>query len=106
MYSNFDLSNVYLQLPFSQSSGFTPIKLPFGADDAPDNFSSVPSTPAKSLIGSAFGSPFSGFSLPEVIVITVKILKIGTPKIITVIVLQMKQLHITVQYCGQKMQTE
>ena len=34
----------------------------------------------------------------------VKFLKIGTPKIITVIVLQM--LDITVQYCIQKMQTE
>ena len=37
---------------------------------------------------------------------TVKILKIGTPKIITVIVLQMEQLDFTVQYCVQKMQTE
>ena len=37
---------------------------------------------------------------------TVKILKIGTPKIITVIVLQLEQLDLTVQYCVQKMQTE
>ena len=37
---------------------------------------------------------------------TVKILKIGTPKIITIIVLQMEQLDFTVQYCVQKMQTE
>ena len=37
---------------------------------------------------------------------TVKILKIGTPKIITVMVLQMEQLDFTVQYCVQKMQTE
>ena len=37
---------------------------------------------------------------------TVKILKIGTPKIIIVIVLQMEQLDFTVQYCVQKMQTE
>ena len=37
---------------------------------------------------------------------TVKILKIGTPKIITVIVIQMEQLDFTVQYCIQKMQTE
>ena len=37
---------------------------------------------------------------------TVKILKIGTPKIITVIVLQMEQLDFTVQYCVQKMHTE
>ena len=37
---------------------------------------------------------------------TVKILKIGTPKIITIIVLQLKQLDFTVQYCVQKMQTE
>ena len=38
--------------------------------------------------------------------ITVKILKIGTPEIITIIVLQMEQLDFTVQYCVQKMQTE
>ena len=37
---------------------------------------------------------------------TVKILKIVTPKIITVIVLQMEQVDFTVQYCLQKMQTE
>ena len=37
---------------------------------------------------------------------TVKILKIGTPKINTIIVLQMEQLDFTVQYCVQKMQTE
>ena len=37
---------------------------------------------------------------------TVKILKIGTPEIITIIVLQLKQLDFTVQYCVQKMQTE
>ena len=37
---------------------------------------------------------------------TVKILKIGTPKIITIIVLQLEQLDFTVQYCVQKMQTE
>ena len=37
---------------------------------------------------------------------TVKILKIGTPEIITIIVLQMEQLDFTVQYCVQKMQTE
>ena len=30
---------------------------------------------------------------------TVKILKIGTPEIITIIVLQMEQLDFTVQYC-------
>ena len=38
--------------------------------------------------------------------ITVKILKIGTPEIITIIVLQSEQLDFTVQYCVQKMQTE
>ena len=38
--------------------------------------------------------------------ITVKILKIGTPEIITIIVLQLEQLDFTVQYCVQKMQTE
>ena len=38
--------------------------------------------------------------------ITVKILKIGIPKIITVIVLQMEQLNFKVQNCFQKMQAE
>ena len=38
--------------------------------------------------------------------ITVKILKIGTPEIITIIVLQLEQLDFTMQYCVQKMQTE
>ena len=42
-----------------------------------------------------------GFETP-----TVKILKIGTPEIITIIVLQLEQLDFTVQYCVQKMQTE
>ena len=37
---------------------------------------------------------------------TVKILKIGTPEIIAIIVLQLEQLDFTVQYCVQKMQTE
>ena len=37
---------------------------------------------------------------------TVKILKIGTPEIITIIVLQLEQLDFTVQYCVQKNQTE
>ena len=36
----------------------------------------------------------------------VKILKIGTPEIITIIVLQLEQLDFTAQYCVQKMQTE
>ena len=40
------------------------------------------------------------------IIYTVKILKIGTPEIITIIVLQLEQLGFTVQYCAQKMQTE
>ena len=39
-------------------------------------------------------------------VITVKILKIWTPEIITIFVLQLEQLDFTVQYCVQKMQTE
>ena len=30
---------------------------------------------------------------------TVKILKIGTPEIITIIVLQLEQLDFTLQYC-------
>ena len=38
--------------------------------------------------------------------VTVKILKIGTPEIITIIVLQLEQLDFTVQYCVQKMQTK
>ena len=37
---------------------------------------------------------------------TVKILKIGTPEIITIIVLQLERLDFTVQYCVQKMQIE
>ena len=37
---------------------------------------------------------------------TVKILKIGTPEIITIIVLQLEQLDFTVQHGVQKMQTE
>ena len=41
-----------------------------------------------------------------IFLLTVKILKIGTPKIITIIVLQLEQLDFTVQYCVQKMQTE
>ena len=43
---------------------------------------------------------------PEVKQYTVKILKIGTPEIITIIVLHLEQLDFTVQYCVQKMQTE
>ena len=43
---------------------------------------------------------------PFTIITTVKILKIGTPEIITIIVLQLEQLDFTVQYCVQKMQTE
>ena len=46
------------------------------------------------------------FDLSECNRVTIKILKIGTPKIITVIVLQLEQLDFTVQYCVQKMQTE
>ena len=38
--------------------------------------------------------------------VNVKILKIGTPEIITIIVLQLEQLDFTVQYCVKKMQTE
>ena len=37
---------------------------------------------------------------------TVKILKIGTPEIITIIVLRLEQLDFTVQHGVQKMQTE
>ena len=41
-----------------------------------------------------------------IIFYTVKILKIGTPEIITIIVPHLEQLDFTVQYCVQKMQTE
>ena len=37
---------------------------------------------------------------------TVKILKIGTSEMITIIVLQLEQLDFTVQHGVQKMQTE
>ena len=37
---------------------------------------------------------------------TIKILNIGTPEIITIIILQLEQLDFTVQYWVQKMQTE
>ena len=40
------------------------------------------------------------------LLIIVKILKIGTPEIITIIVVQLEQLDFTLQYCVQKMQTE
>ena len=40
------------------------------------------------------------------LLVTVKILKIGTPEIITIIVLQLEQLDFTVQYCVKKIQTE
>ena len=49
---------------------------------------------------------FYHFKLPFPIGITIKILKIGTPEIITIIVLQLERLDFTVQYCVQKMQTE
>ena len=39
-------------------------------------------------------------------IFTVKILKIGTTEIITIIVLLLEQLDFTVQYCVQRMQTE
>ena len=39
-------------------------------------------------------------------VITVKILKTGTPEITTITVLQLEQMDFTVQYCVQKMQTK
>ena len=48
----------------------------------------------------------SGLHMSLVFLFTVKILKIGTPEIITIIVLQLEQLDFTVQYCVQKMQTE
>ena len=42
----------------------------------------------------------------QIFKVTVKILKIGTPEIITIIVLHLERLDFTVQYCVQKMQTE
>ena len=51
-------------------------------------------------------SCLSGNCQEEAMIITVKILKIGTPEIITIIVLQLEQLDFTVQYCVKKMQTE
>ena len=42
----------------------------------------------------------------DIVSSTLKILKIGTPEIITIIVLQLELLDFTVQYCVQKMQTE
>ena len=50
--------------------------------------------------------PFFCMTMHPPILPTVKILKIGTPEIITIIVLQLEQLDFTVQYCVQKMQTE
>ena len=55
--------------------------------------------------GTAVCSDLS-ISMLESLQHTVKILKIGTPEIITIIVLQLEQLDFTVQYCVQKMQTE
>ena len=46
------------------------------------------------------------FEVSSIPPLTVKIQKIGTPEIITIIVLQLEQLDFTVQYCAQKMQTE
>ena len=60
-----------------------------------------------------FSVYFQSFTIGNVMIligsnkmVTVKILKIGTPEIITIIVLQLEQLDFTVQYCAQKMQTE
>ena len=52
------------------------------------------------------GNGYTALFFPPFIQHTVKILKIGTPEIITIIVLQLEQLDFTVQYCVQKMQTE
>ena len=46
------------------------------------------------------------YKIKKLMIDTVKILKIGTPEIITIIVLQLELLDFTVQYCVQKMQTE
>ena len=50
--------------------------------------------------------PLKVYPFTFISVITVKILKIGTPEIITIIVLQLEHLDFTVQHCVQKMQTE
>ena len=65
-----------------------------------------PSKQAKNLERSGFLDLFQKGKNPSQSNITVKILKIGTPEIITKIVLQLEQLDFTVQYCVQKMQTE
>ena len=59
----------------------------------------------KKKLASRFSDLFSFKRSPQ-LASTVKILKIGTPEIITIIVLQLEQLDFTVQYCVQKMQTE
>ena len=59
---------------------------------------------AKKQEGLSWTLYFNGIYLQ--ITITVKILKTGTPEIITIIVLQLERLDFTVQYCVQKMQTE
>ena len=53
-----------------------------------------------------FSPIYNLFTNNLILCYTVKILKIGTPEIITIIVLQLEQLDFTVQYCVQKMQTE
>ena len=53
-----------------------------------------------------FSPIYKSFTNNLILCYTVKILKIGTPEIITIIVLQLEQLDFTVQYCVQKMQTE
>ena len=64
--------------------------------------------PYKKVIGWGGGGVLGGSNGGdlEAACSTVKILKIGTPEIITIIVLLLEQLDFTVQYCVQKMQTE
>ena len=62
---------------------------------------------ALSLLMAAFAEIIKETSISSLLQTnTVKILKIGTPEIITIIVLQLEQLDFTVQYCVQKLQTE
>ena len=65
------------------------------------------SAPLKHVLRQSAASAQGLHYMPTIIPLhTVKILKIGTPEIITIIVLQLELLDFTVQYCVQQMQTE
>ena len=65
----------------------------------------LPSCQFHWIINNLYSFNFLSFIFVPVL-LTVKILKIGTPEIITIIVPQLEQIDFTVQYCVQKMQTE